>query len=103
MPTELINGMGQTFFALALLLEFFTIAEAPQVLDQQASVDQEGPAGLVAAEAVQQLDRLPAPQSETDVRRWHGPLPARRKLPAVTRSPESAITTRGLAGIERPP
>ena len=64
MPAQLIDGMAQTFFALAFPLEFFPIGQAPQMLDQQAPVDQKGPAGLVAAEAVQQFDRPPAPQSE---------------------------------------
>jgi hypothetical protein len=45
-------------------LEFFPLGQAPQMLDQQAPVDQKRPAGLEAAEAVQQFDRPPAPQSE---------------------------------------
>jgi hypothetical protein len=54
----------QPFFAPAFPLEFFPVGQTPQTLDQQAPVDQESPAGLVAAESVQQCDGLPAPQSE---------------------------------------
>ena len=64
MPAQLINGMAQTFSALAFPLEFLTIGKAPQMFDQKAPVDQKGPAGLVTAEAMQQFDRPPAPQSE---------------------------------------
>jgi hypothetical protein len=54
----------QTFFALAFPLKFFPIRQAPQMLDQQAPVEQECTACLVTTEAVQKFDRLPAPQSE---------------------------------------
>ena len=60
MPMELIDDRLQTFFSPALLLKFFSIGQAPQVIDQQMPFDQKCPARLVAAEAVQQLDRLPA-------------------------------------------
>jgi hypothetical protein len=64
MPAQLIDGMAQTFFALSFSVEFFPIGKAPQMLDQQAPVDQKGAASLVTAEAVQQLDRTTAPQSK---------------------------------------
>ena len=64
MPAESIDGVLQPFFAAAFPLEFFPLGQTPQTLDQHAPVDQESPAGLVAAEPVQQFDGLPAPQSE---------------------------------------
>jgi hypothetical protein len=63
LPAQLIDGMAQTFSSLAFPLEFLTIGQAPQMLDQQSPVDQEAPASLETAEAVQQLDGTPAPQS----------------------------------------
>jgi hypothetical protein len=42
----LIDGLVQTFLAPTFPLEFFPIGQAPQVIDQPAPVDQEGPAGL---------------------------------------------------------
>lgn len=44
LPAELIDGVGQTFFAPAFPLEWFTICQALQVLDQKPPADQEGPA-----------------------------------------------------------
>jgi hypothetical protein len=64
MPAQLINGMAQTFSALAFPLEFFPLGKAPQMFDQKAPVDQKGPASLVTVEAMQQFDRTTAPQAE---------------------------------------
>ena len=63
MPAQLIDGVVQTLLALAFPLKFFPVRQTPQMLNQQSPVDQKCPACLVAAEAVQQLDRPPAPQS----------------------------------------
>jgi hypothetical protein len=42
----------------------FALRQAPQVLDQYPTIDQKRAGGLVAAEAMQQLDRTAAMQSE---------------------------------------
>jgi hypothetical protein len=60
-PAELTDGMVQPFFAPTFLLKFFPASKSPQLLDQQIPIDEKGPAGLIAAETVQQFDRLPPP------------------------------------------
>lgn len=61
---KLIDCADQTLLAAFLALEFFPFDETSQMTDQEPPVDQEGPAGLIAAEAVQQFDRSPTVQSE---------------------------------------
>ncbi len=64
-PAESIDGVVQSLFAPAFPLEFFPIGQAPGMIDHPAPVDQESPAGLVAAaKSVQQCDGLRRPQSE---------------------------------------
>ena len=53
--------MVQPFFCAAFRLKFFTVGKTPQLLDQRLRIDDEGPASLIAAEAMQQFDRLPPP------------------------------------------
>jgi hypothetical protein len=52
------------------------------MFNQQMPIDQEGPPGLVAAEAMQQLDRLPTPQPEQALDHRTNRRLARRTTPA---------------------
>src|SRR5690349_672005 len=61
---KLLDCADQPLLAAFLALEFLPFDETSQLTDQESPVDQEGPAGLIAAEAVQQFDRSPTAQPE---------------------------------------
>jgi len=61
---ELIDLVVQALFAPAFHLELLALRQAPQLIDQYPPVNQEGAAGLVAVEVMQQCDRPSATQSE---------------------------------------
>ena len=61
---ELIDLLVQTFLSPALGLKVFSFCQEPKLIDEPMPDDEERAAGLVAAEAVQQLDRSTAPQTK---------------------------------------
>ena len=56
--------LAQAFFAPAFHLEFLPIGKAPQMIEEQAPVAQEGAPSQVAADAMKQFNRAAAPLSE---------------------------------------
>jgi hypothetical protein len=61
---KFVDSLAQPFFAAAFELEFLPFSQAAEILNQHPPVHQESPAGLVAAKAVQPLNRPAATQPE---------------------------------------